>query len=243
MLVVSVPARALLRTLLLVVSALVLAGYATGLLVKGFHVDARVARTAAWAVDLNTENNLPAWFSGTLLAVVALVVADVARRRRRERAPWAPHWALLAAAFTYLSLDEVVGLHERLNEPVSAVLGDGGALRYGWFAVALPLAAAFALLLARFLLALPRRTAGLVVLAGALYVGGAVGLEVLGNVLMSAGAPQDGVLLLTAYSVEELLEMSGAAVFLYAVVDHDQRARPEDEPGTARRGGLLAAGR
>jgi len=64
-----------------------------------------------------------------------------------------------------------------------------------------------------FLRRLPRPTAGLFILAGAIYVGGAVGMEIIGEPLDSDTLTYN---LLTA--VEEGMEMCGVIVFMHALL-------------------------
>ncbi|WP_432544581.1 hypothetical protein [Kineococcus sp. SYSU DK002] len=227
MLEVTISPRRLLLGLLAVVAALTLTSYAFLLLTVGLGVDAPVVVSARKFFDVNAETNLPSWFSAVLLTVTGLVTCDAGRRAFAGRQPWRWHWTVLGAGFCYLSLDELVGLHERFVGPMTALVGDGGVFKYAWVAAALPAVAVVAVLYARFLAALPRRTAGLVLLGGALYVGGSVGLEMVANALSDAGLSEQGLLLGTLQTLEEACEMAGPALFL-AVVAGLPRARTVD---------------
>jgi hypothetical protein len=176
---------------------------------------------------LNTdgERNIPTWFSAVLLMTIALVSLGVSTVLRDRAAPLRWYWLGLAAVFCFLSVDELASLHEELMPHLRLVVEARGALRFPWVVVAAPLVAVFALVYARFLWKLPRRTAGLLLVAGALYTGGAMGLEVFGGQFH----PEDLELTLPyvlTTSVEEFLEMLGAALCLYAVADHARRLAP-----------------
>ena len=165
------------------------------------------------------ERNVPTWFSAVLLVTIALVSFGVSTVLRDRGLPLRWYWLGLAAVFTFLSLDELAGLHEELIPRMSLVVEARGAFRFPWIVVGAPVVAVFALVYARFLWKLPRRTAGLLLVAGALYVVGALGLEAFGGQFH----PEDRELTLPyvlTTSVEELLEMLGAALCLYAVADH-----------------------
>jgi len=187
----------------------------------------RLTVYARW-FDLSAEQAVPAWVSSAVLLLVALAASDMAVRARTApggaRGRWG-YWALLALVFTYLSLDETVGVHEELNEVSAHFVGREGILYYGWYVIALPIVAVFALVMARWLRTLPRRTSTRMVLAGVLYVGGAIGFELVGNALLSAGQPADGILLATEAAFEEGLELSGVSLFLTTVVAFAQ-SRP-----------------
>ena len=71
----------------------------------------------------------------------------------------------------------------------------------------------------RFWRALPTRSRWLIFLAGALYVGGAFGLEMVGGKLAEVyGTPS--LIYHVVCSVEELAEMVGLTVFIYALIEH-----------------------
>ena len=69
----------------------------------------------------------------------------------------------------------------------------------------------------RFLRHLPTRTALLFVASGAAYVGGALGVESLGG-WYSGAHGADNPIFVTILTVEEVLEMVGAGVFLHALL-------------------------
>lgn len=87
-----------------------------------------------------------------------------------------------------------------------------------WYLVYIPVVVVVAAAYVPFLRALPRRTAGLFVAAGALFIGGAIGVELYEAFLIGGGASQVTVLLSRA--VEETAEMSGVVLFIYALLDH-----------------------
>lgn len=186
---------------------------------------------------LDAENSVPAWFTGSLLLLCALSLWTTAgdTAARGERYVW--HWRVLALAFAYLSLDEVASLHELANEPVREALDLGGVLNLSWVVVAVPLVALFGLAYLRFLGHLPARTRWLVVAAGAVYVAGAVGLELPGSVLLERGDQFDPGYLVVS-TLEELLEMLGAVLLLHALADHGARRAAAAPP----RGATAATG-
>lgn len=166
--------------------------------------------------NVDREANLPTWFSSAVLLLAAASVAGVAAWASRTRDRWRWHWWVLAAAFCYLSIDELVRLHEKASGQVSQVVDATGIFTFGWWVVAVPLVAVFAIAYLRFLRALPAKVGGLMVLAGGLYVGGAIGMEIVASWLADAqGTLSPAYSLVT--TVEELLEMVGVVVFLHAV--------------------------
>lgn len=180
--------------------------------------------------DADREGNVPTWFSAVLLVGIALLSLGASTLLRDRGAPLRWYWLGLAVVFTYLSLDELAGVHEELIPRLSLVVEARGALTYPWTIVAAPLVAVFALVYARFLWKLPLRTAGLLLLAGAVYVGGALGLEAGGGLIVD----EDGEITLPyvlVTSAEEFLEMIGAALCLYAVADYARTLVHRPGPG------------
>jgi hypothetical protein len=125
---------------------------------------------------------------------------------------------VLAGLFFYLSLDEAIEIHEHLG----GFFGTGGVLYFDWV---IPAGAAVLVLGAvylPFLRRLPARTRARFLLAGALYVGGALLVELpLGWWTERAG--DDNPVYAAIDLVEETLELAGASVFVLALRQHLSR--------------------
>ena len=164
--------------------------------------------------DLNRENNVPSFFSGSLFLLNGMLVWLVGQL------PTLPHrskvWAGLAAVFVFLSYDELFGIHEHLTRPMREALHTTGLLYYPWMiAYAVPLLAVIAWFFPtwRRLEAVARTR---LVVAGSLYVLGAVVMEMIGGAYDEAfGRRTLGWGLLVA--VEEALEMAGLIVLAHAL--------------------------
>lgn len=150
---------------------------------------AHVANFTGWAgldrprrmFDMHLEANLPAWFAAVQLAFLGMLLILLAYSRA-SRTDWST-WPLIpfAAIPFYLSLDEVVQLHERLIPLLRTdVLPRTGA----WMLVAVPI---FVVTVAVLAGVSARHWAGprqsrLVLLGGlAVYVASAGGVEIASN--------------------------------------------------------------
>jgi hypothetical protein len=165
--------------------------------------------------SLSYETNLPTWYSSSLLflAGILLVVIAAQKRRARDRFRW--HWQALALVFLYVSLDEAVSLHEDWGGWTRA----GGVLYFDWVIPGTILAVLLLAAYFRFLKALAPRTRDAFVLAGACYVGGALGVEFfLGYWSDLHGIDNLGYALIDF--VEESLEILGVSLFVASLVDH-----------------------
>lgn len=171
--------------------------------------------------DLDAENNIPSYFSALLLLVAALLLALITILKRTAHAAYEFHWALLACTFLYMAIDEAASIHELLNGPTRNLLGQqaSGVFFYGWVITGIAVALAFGLSYLTFLLHLPTKTRWRVIIAAMLYLGGAIGMELIGGL----HADLHGIENLTyamAATVEESLEMAGVIVFIYALLNY-----------------------
>jgi hypothetical protein len=172
----------------------------------------------AWWLDLfdvDTEANVPTWFSSGLLlacAFAAWLMAERAADRVAERRGF----RLLSALLAIVSADELVALHERIAAALLSRLSALGVAALWVWALGGAIVASLAAVLLPFLRALGPRLRSDLLLSAAVYVAGALGLEVLGQRYAAAHGWFDPVYTALAAS-EELLEMCGALLFLRAV--------------------------
>ncbi len=188
----------------------------------------------ARAVDVGTERNLPTVYGTMLLLVASLLLARVAARRlcapvgadaASDGARDARYWVALAIGFAFLAVDETVMLHARLLPPL---IGDpqlGGAFRHAWVIPALALLVPAALAFRPFLRRLPVTTRAAFVLAGLVYVGGAIGGEMAGGLARELAGR--GILSSSAVLAEEGLELLGVALFIHALLSMPRERAPE----------------
>lgn len=166
-------------------------------------------------LSLSYEANLPTWFSSSVLLACAVAAGAIARRA----VAWRRHWWGVALVFSYASLDEATEIHEHLG----GLIGGRGVLYFDWIVFAIALLLALSALYLRFVIALPRATRTGLIVAGAIYVGGAVAMELpLGWWTERFGDGGLGYALIDW--VEETLEMTGAAAALLVLLRH----RPAD---------------
>lgn len=165
-------------------------------------------------LSLSHEQNLPTFHTALLLLLAATLSALLATQaRRQERRDVLPWWGL-CAGFFYISVDEVLELHEQWGRPFRL----GGVLHFGWVVPAAGILLVLAVLYARFLWRLPPRVRFRLVLAGGVYVLGAVAMELpLGYWVEKQGDKNLEYALIDW--VEETLEMTGIALFVFTAID------------------------
>jgi hypothetical protein len=171
--------------------------------------------------DFNEEKNLPSWFSSLQLAFAAFLVTSIALRKHVARERQRIMWAILAAGFWFLSIDEMTTLHENW----ARFDIDAGLFTYGWVMVAIPIVAAVGLLFSRFVFSLPKSTRNAVIRSGVLYVWSAVGVEMLQALYHSTYRIKDFYFHLIIV-VEETGEMLAIALFIVAMLKYIEAEWP-----------------
>jgi len=167
-------------------------------------------------LSLSYEGNVPTWFSSSLLLSCAIAAGAIAR----GAAAWRRHWWGMAIVFGYASMDEAAEIHEHLG----GLVGTHGVLYFDWIIFAAAILIVLSLVFLRFVIALPRATRLGIIIAGAIYIGGAVGGELpLGWWTERFG--NDGLGYALIDWVEETLEMIGASLALLALIRHRAEAR------------------
>lgn len=162
--------------------------------------------------DVDEEDSFPTWYSASALLLTAGVLWVQTQRARRLSHPLRWHWLGLAAGFLFLSVDEIAGMHETLNSITEISWAVPGAL------VGALVGGAYLM----FLLQIERRTAIQFVIGGAVFLGGAVGVE-----LYTEPYLHNDQLNTLAYNlwtaVEEGMEMAGVLIFLQALLRYMKR--------------------
>ncbi|MEK6206483.1 MAG: hypothetical protein AABM32_02470 [Chloroflexota bacterium] len=166
------------------------------------------------------EMNIPTWYSSFALLLCSLLLAIIAFGERKQAGRRLLQWSFLSLIFLYIAVDEGAAIHERLSQAASHVISlrGTGLFNYAWVVPAGLLVVLLGLAYLRFLLGLPTRTRNLFVLAGVTYIGGALGSEMVSGLRSEVFGADIGYEMIS--TVEELLEMSGVVIFVYALLDY-----------------------
>ncbi|MGP1395800.1 MAG: hypothetical protein ACTS3R_09845 [Inquilinaceae bacterium] len=169
-------------------------------------------------LDMDQENSLPTWLSSFLMTACAATAGGIAVLKRRQCQPFVNAFAMLGLVFLALSIDETASFHESLIDPLRTAFDMSGVLYFAWVIVGAPAAMLVFLVFLPMLRALGWYGVRLV-FAGAVFVTGAVGFELLGGWLDSNGFRQS-----EAYAIgvlfEESLELVGLLLALFALLDY-----------------------
>lgn len=175
----------------------------------------RILSALASLLYADGEGNLWAWASGLLLSGIALCLVAVGFAVRNEAKRGAPYFILAAIALE-LSADEIAQLHEQL-----ARFDLGTGFTFAWLTIGVPLAIVAGLLMLWVARSIDRQLRRRLIVAGAIYLFGAVGFEAMGGIVvggrlddLSRGSLPYHLLV----GIEEGLEVTGALLALSAAL-------------------------
>jgi hypothetical protein len=230
---VRVDPRRLLRLMAVAIALLVIAStVAVGALAFFRWPEGSLGHETVKMFWLDTEHNLPTLYQCLTLAFAAALMFHIAKQPAVGVAADRLRWRVLAGAFVFLALDEFLRIHETVGDTSSFHFGAVGLLIYAPVVVIglwwLPL-----------LLRLEARARILFLLSAVLYVGGAAGVESLSQLYAGIAGKATPLYVMLA-TFEEVLEMAGIALLIYALLEHllgleaghptrDRRTEPMNE--------------
>ncbi len=153
-----------------------------------------------------------------MLLFSALLLGIIARASTRSDDRYSRNWSALSIAFLFFSMDEVASIHELLTKPLQA-MGASGIFYYGWVIPGMVVVLIFFIFNLKFFLQLPTRTKRLFSISAFLYIGGAIGAELLGGRHDEIYGTQN-VTYAIITTIEEALEMIGLLVFIHALLQY-----------------------
>ena len=167
------------------------------------------------------ELNAPAFFSTLLLLFASLLLAIITVLKKKQTASFVLYWSILSIGFLFMAFDEIAAVHERLIEPMRAILGEQnlGIFYFAWVVPAVVLVVCLGIFFLKFLINLPVKTRWTFLIAATLYLGGAVGLEMVEGWYSEING-RETLLYITLTTLEETLEMVGTVVFIWALLGY-----------------------
>ncbi|WP_177420550.1 hypothetical protein [endosymbiont of Lamellibrachia barhami] len=168
--------------------------------------------------NLNREWSIPSFYASFAILFCSLLLTLIAWVHHRRGEVDFKYWYGLAVIFLLLAIDEYTDIHNRIFEPVRSHLKVIGLISYAWLLVYVPLLLAMLLIYRRFLARLPKSTAKLFILAGVVYLVGAIGINFIGD--QYTYHERDALSYSVIYTFEELCEMLGIIMFIYALLKY-----------------------
>lgn len=207
------------KMLFALITAMTVVSFILGSIVIAQHIESGWFDKLSKLMNVDLERNVPTWVSSILLFLVGQHFLLIAYCGRVIRKRYFAHWLILALIFFALSADEFIQFHEQIIKPIRSMFDTGGYLYYPWIVPAALLTAIVGLLYIGFIQDLMGDTKKLFILAGVVYVVGALGIEAIGGnyfdtvVRLNDYKPDLVYLFLT--HVEEYFELVGIVLFLH----------------------------
>ena len=201
----------------LILASLVIEYLQFGLNIKSGYGTVRLFR-------LDSEDNIPTWFSSVLLLFNALLLFLISGQPLPLVKRFRNHWLVLGVLFLFVSIDEFTQLHEALSR-FRETLGSG-LFYFPWVIPGSVLILLVSIFYLRFVLALPPRYLRLFIISGVLYVGGALIIEVLSGYYANTNG-QFNLIYFLMTDLEESLELIGLVIFNYALLTFVGNELPE----------------
>ena len=168
--------------------------------------------------DLDMERNVPTLFSSAILLIAAYLFyllsgVSIERNDGHRKA-----WLGLSWVFVFLAFDESAKIHEQIGDFTENYVEASGIFYYPWV-ISYGLATlTLAIIYLPFFLKMERKRFWQFILAAFIYLGGAVGLELLGAREADLHGT-DTMLYCALFTVEESLEMFGVIYLINILLD------------------------
>ena len=170
------------------------------------------------------EKNVPSIFSSLLHFGAGLLLLFIIKRAFRiEKKTY--FWLTLGLLFIFLGLDELLRWHEELNGMTTDQIEVSGIFYYAWVIPYGILVIVGGLLYLKPLLRLPKRTVRTFILAGVIFLIGAVGFEMAAGwyidthqVEQTPRSVHRTIPIFVLYTFEETLEMLGMSLFIFEIL-------------------------
>ena len=164
----------------------------------------------------DAEKTIPAWFSSCMLwtsGIGALVISALEQDKLFKK-----YWFIIGLSLLYVSLDEMISLHEHGSKIVDSFIFRNiqlpDFLYFSWVIPAMVLILIFFVYLIPFFANLEKQVRILLYLSASIYLLGAVGCEMFGG-YFKVNSMENFYRL--ASTLEETFEMIGVVVFFHVV--------------------------
>ena len=170
-------------------------------------------------LDVGREQSIPTYISAINLLLASILACIIYNFEKANSLPRSVYWLILSILFLFLSIDESAGIHENFEnvhdylvhkELIFPIL-----YTHNWLPFGVLFVFAIVIVLLPFLSNLSTDTLRNFLIAGGVFVTGAIGLEFLGAVMLETGMAEStmDMTYLVRRLFEEGFEMYGVAIF------------------------------
>jgi len=167
--------------------------------------------------DLDMERNIPTLFSSAIMLIAAFLFYLLSKDNMEKKKQNHLYWRGLSIVFTFLAFDESAKIHESIGDFTEKFVHFGGYLYYPWVISYGLFVIVLGLIYMRFFWRMKSNIFWSFMGSAAIYVGGAIGFELLGaheSSLHGTKTPLYSIL----YTIEESMEMFGVIFLIYVLL-------------------------
>ncbi|MBW4479378.1 MAG: hypothetical protein KME54_21630 [Tolypothrix brevis GSE-NOS-MK-07-07A] len=216
---ISISAKGVFRIFLGIIGFLISAHLLIQL-IQRFTPDFPLRDGLAELFNLDYELNFPSIYSALTLLFCSIILFAITSIKKKKDDSYTDYWRGLSIIFAFLAFDELTSMHERTIGPLKAALNTSGFLYFAWVIPGGIGVLLFLLIFLRFIINLPKKTRHHFLMAGSIYISGAIGCELVGGYIVDIYRNHTSFPYLFIYTLEEFLEMLGVAVFIYGLLSH-----------------------
>jgi hypothetical protein len=163
--------------------------HAISLILKFYVGDSKMTQHAIKIIEylfnFNFEKNIPTFYSAIAILCSSILLFYIAMMENYRNSKYL-HWLVLFIIFFFLSIDEIASIHEHVSILIKNNNFEATGLYYRAWIIPYGIATfIFCIFYLKFLINLQRNIRYLFLLAGAIFIFGALGLEMLGISLFS----------------------------------------------------------
>jgi hypothetical protein len=180
--------------------------------------------------DLDGKANIPQTFQAIGLLAIAFFLFGIARHNRAQNNPLTIYWKVLAWIFVFLTFDGICGIHNQMHAfhaKNDEEQRKQGVFFFSWTLAYMGLMLPVGIWYLNFLFKLPRTLAIEILVAGVIYVMGAMGMEMVYGWFRAHYGHVRGSTVAILTTIEESMETLGEMLMLYTLLKHmaDQKIR------------------
>ncbi|MGK7909427.1 MAG: hypothetical protein AB4040_19640 [Synechococcus sp.] len=164
--------------------------------------------------NMDKEYNFPILYTVALIIICSVLIKQISILEKDRQSPFTEYWRILYFIFIFLAFDEAFQIHVIFMLFPELAKKLPGIFHFPWV---IPLAA-FGLYSVKFILNLPAKIKILFLLSAAFYIGGALGIEMLGGLWIRIAGNQRNLVYALIASVEEMMEIIGLIMFIYSLM-------------------------
>ncbi len=168
--------------------------------------------------NLDMEANLPTLFSFSILFFSAFLFYLLSKKAQELKSNDRSYYLGLSFVFTFLAFDESIKIHEAVSDLTEIFIQGSGYFNYPWVIPYGILVLVLIVFYIQFFWRMEQKVLLKFILSAVLYVGGAIGFELLGSNEVNLHG-SDTVLYGIYSTIEESLEMFGVILLIDILLD------------------------